>query len=110
MGHIMNGGKDAHLKMLRLDRERRARDNRKNLDWLDSMAGIDKLEYEIGCLQNTIRLAKYDLSSASFAGNQAIINKLNYAENNLKIKQEELAKLKLAQDNLSKKEELKVEK
>lgn len=106
MGHIMNGGKDAHLKMLRLERERRAREEKEKNKYYSTLAGEEKLEVEIATLTNTVKLAECDLRTPSLSSSIAIKNKLLYAQDALTKKKKELEDLRNA-SQASQKEDLK---
>lgn len=90
----MNGGRDAHLKELRLARERRKKDDEFKSKYIDNLSGIDKLEFEIGNLKNTIKLCEYDLKSPTLSNNQLIMLKLENAKKLLNNKLIELETLK----------------
>ena len=55
--------------------------------------GVDKLEYEIAALENTIYHCKYDLNNSQ-KGNLIITSKMKYALQNLELKKKELNDLK----------------
>jgi len=92
MGKSRTGGqdRDSHLKVLRLAREAREKEREEKNNELDSMGGVDKLKFDIGNLENTVKLCDYDLSTPTLRGNSAIINKKRIAEESLKLKKIEL--------------------
>lgn len=87
--------KNAKAKAYRLAREERQKSKIDESKFFSSMNKQEELQFEINNLKSAICNCNYDLANPLFIGNKSILRKKQLAEEQLKLKINQLEKIKI---------------